>query len=96
MSATPHDFAPPPLLGPQVEDVVQVRAAMDPCLQVLKVALQARLVVLPCHTVHPGRGTALGREERIPQQVDGDVMRQRGELLLLPLPCCVPYAIQPR
>ena len=64
-------------------------------MQVQEVALQIRLVVLPRHAVHPGRGTALERQERIPQQIDRDVVQQRGELLLLPLPCSVPYTVQP-
>ena len=29
------------------------------------------------------------------QQIDRDVVQQRGELLLLPLPCSVPYTVQP-
>lgn len=35
-------------------------------MQLLQVALQVRLVVLPCHSVHPGCGTALERQERLP------------------------------
>jgi hypothetical protein len=34
------------------------------------------------------------REERHPECVDADVVEERGELLLLPLPCCLPYALQ--
>src|SRR6266446_2421925 len=51
-----------------------VRATMDPCVQVLKVALQVRRVVLPCHTVYPRCGTTLERHERIPKFVDRDVV----------------------
>jgi hypothetical protein len=72
-----------------------VRAALDPAVQFLKVALQVRLVVLPPHAIHPRCGTALERQERIPQSIDRDVVQQRGELLLLPLPCSVPYTVQP-
>ena len=72
-----------------------IRPAMDPVMQVQKVDLQTRLVVLPRHAVHPGRGTALERQERIPQQIDRDVVQQRGELVLLPLPCSLPYTVQP-
>lgn len=72
-----------------------ISAAMDSCVQVLKVALQPHLVVLPCHAINPGGGTALERQERLPQQVDCDVVQQRSELLLLPLPCSVPYTVQP-
>lgn len=72
-----------------------IRAAMDPCKQVLEVALQPGLVVLPCHPVHPGCGMALERQERVPQQIDSHMVQQRTELLLLPLPCSVPYTVQP-
>jgi hypothetical protein len=68
---------------------------MDPCMQIEEVALQTHLVVLPCHTVNPRSGTALERQERFPQQIDCDVVQQRSELLLLPLPCSVPYTVQP-
>jgi hypothetical protein len=68
---------------------------MDSRVQVEEVALQPRLVVLPCHAINPGGGTALERQERVPQQVGRDVVQQRGELLLLPLPCSDPYTVQP-
>ena len=38
--------------------------------QVQEVALQSHLIVLPRHAVHAGRGMALERQERIPQQID--------------------------
>ena len=68
---------------------------MDPSVQVLEVALQSRLVVLPRHAVHARGGMALERQERIPQQIDRYVVQQRGEPLLLPLPCSLPYTVQP-
>ncbi len=68
-----------------------IPAAMNPCMQVEEVALLTRLVVLPCHAIVPGSGTALERQERFPQQVNIDVLQQRGELLLLPLLGSVPY-----
>ncbi len=68
---------------------------MDPVVQVLEVALQTHLVVLPRQAVHPGRGTALERQERVPQKIDRHMVQQRGELLLLPLPCSLPYTVQP-
>ena len=68
---------------------------MDPCMQVQEVVLQSCLIVLPRHAVQAGRGMALERQERIPQQIDRDVVQQRSELLLLPLPCSVPYTVQP-
>ncbi len=68
---------------------------MDPVRAGPEGALQTRLVVLPRHTIHARCGTALERQERIPQQIDVDVVQQRRELLLLPLPCGLPYTVQP-
>ena len=53
-------------------------------MQVQEVVLQSCLIVLPRHAVHAGRGMALERQERIAQQIDREVVQQRGELLLLP------------
>ena len=64
-------------------------------MQGLQVALQARLVVHPTHAIDARCGTALERQERIAQHIDGDVVQQRSELLLLPLPCGLPYTFQP-
>ena len=33
-------------------------------------------------------------EERQPEKVDIDVVKERGEPFLLPLPCCLSYAFQ--
>ena len=63
-------------------------------LQSLEPRLEVRLVVLPCHAVHAGGGFALERVERRPERVDVDVVEKRGEPLLLPLPCGLPYAVQ--
>jgi hypothetical protein len=41
-------------------------AAMDPSMQVVKVALKTRLVVLPRHAADSGCGMALERQERLP------------------------------
>ena len=42
----------------------------------------------------PRGGLALERVERLPERIDRDVVQERGELLLLPLPCGLPYAVQ--
>ena len=67
---------------------------MDPVVQILEPGLEVCLVVLPCQPVHPGRGVPLEIEERHPEQVEGDVVEERGEPFLLPLPCGLPYAVQ--
>src|SRR5262249_47593595 len=53
-----------------------------------------RLVVSPSQSVHSRSGILLEFEERLPQQLDGDMVEERGELLLLPVPCHLPYAVQ--
>ncbi len=68
---------------------------MDPIVQSREPWLEFRLVVRPCHPVHAGGGLALECVERRPQPIGVDVVKQRGEPLLLPLPCCLPYALQP-
>ena len=65
-------------------------------MQILKIGLQVCLVVLPCQTIHPGRSLTLKRLERLPQQIDGDMVQQCGERLLRPQPCTVPDTVQPR
>src|SRR4030088_868235 len=54
---------------------------------------QVRLVVLPRHPVDTGGGFAFERVERHPERVDVDMVEKRGEPLLLPLPCGLPYAV---
>src|SRR6516165_3545611 len=71
-----------------------VCAPMDPSVQVLKPWLEVRLVVLPRHAIHARGGFALERIERQPESVDVDVVEERGEPLLFPLPCSSPYAAQ--
>ena len=90
LSAIRLRYEPPP------NRLRPVAAAMDPAMQILKIGLQVCLVVLPCQTIHPGRSLTLKRLECLPQQIDGDMVQQCGERLLLPLPCSVPYTVQPR
>ena len=67
---------------------------MNPRVQISEVSVKVCFVGLPRHAVHAGGGIALEREERHPQQIDVEVVEERGELLLLPLPCGLPYALQ--
>ncbi len=71
-----------------------IRPPMDPSVQILKPALEVCLVVLPRHAIHSWRRLALQPIERYPERIDIDVVEKRGEPLLLPLPCCLPYAVQ--
>src|SRR5262249_54702799 len=56
--------------------------------------LEIRLVFSPSQPVHSGSGILLEFEERLPEQLEGDMVEERGELLLLPVPCHLPYAVQ--
>ena len=67
---------------------------MNPCVQISEVSVKVCSVGLPRQPVHAGGGVALEREERLPEQIDAEVVEERGELLLLPLPCGLPYAIE--
>ena len=63
-------------------------------MQILDPRFEVRLVVMPRHAIHAGGGFALKRVERRPERVGIDVVEERGELSLLPLPCGFPYAVQ--
>ena len=67
---------------------------MDPVVQISEVSVKVCLVVLPGQPVHPRRGVPLEIEERHSEQVEADVVEERGESFLLPLPCGLPYAVQ--
>jgi site-specific DNA recombinase len=71
-----------------------IRSPPDPVVQVLELALKVCLVVLPCQPIHARRGILLEFVERLFEQVDADVVEERGEPLLLPFPCDFPYAVQ--
>jgi hypothetical protein len=72
-----------------------VRSPMDPCMQILKLALKVRLIVPPCQAVHSRSRALFQFEERLFEMIRADVVEERGELLLFPLPCYLPYAFQP-
>ena len=63
-------------------------------MEILEIALEVRLVVLPGHPVDSSGGFAFERVESCRERVDVDMVEKRGEPLLLPLPCGLPYAVQ--
>ena len=63
-------------------------------MQIYEPGLEVCLVVLTCRTVYAGRGVPLQLQEREPKEIDTDMMGERGEPLLLPIPCCSSYAFQ--
>src|SRR6266700_5082496 len=62
---------------------------MNASVQVLKLALKVCLVLSPCQPVHTGCGVLLEFEEHLFEQIDADVVEERGEPFLL-LAVCVP------
>src|SRR5215204_2557379 len=71
-----------------------IRSPLDSLVQVLELALKVRLVVRPPQSIHARRGILLEFVERFFEQVEADVVEERGEPLLLPFPCGYPYAFQ--
>src|SRR6266446_3393212 len=67
---------------------------MDAGMQVLEIALKVLLVVPTCQPIHPRCSILLEFKECLFEVIDIDVVEERGELLLLPLPCGLPYAVQ--
>jgi hypothetical protein len=67
---------------------------LDPRTQILEFALEVRLVGLPAHSIHTGRGLLPELIVCFLKQIDADVVQERGEPFLLPLPCGLPYAVQ--
>src|ERR1700754_2004551 len=63
-------------------------------MQVREIALEVLLVVPPPQTVDACCGMLLECKELRFEQLDADVVEQRGEPLLLPFPCSSPYALQ--
>ena len=53
-------------------------------MQISEVLLKVCGIGLPRQSVHPGGGVAFEREERLPEQIDAEVVEERGELLFLP------------
>src|ERR1700692_2340697 len=65
---------------------------MDPCVQINELSLKVCRIGLSRQPVRSRGGVALEHEERLPEQIDAEVVEERGELLLLPLLSCLPYA----
>jgi hypothetical protein len=63
-------------------------------MQIHEPELEVCRIVLPRQSVYAGRGVPLQLEERQPEKIDIDVVKERGEPFLLPLPCCLSYAFQ--
>ena len=71
-----------------------VRSSVESRVQVLEVAPEGCLVLRPCQPIHAGGGVLFEFVEGVLKPVDGEMVEERSELLLPPLPCGLPYAIQ--
>jgi len=67
---------------------------MDAPVQLLEPFFEALAVLLPGDAVHSSGRLRLKPEVRLSKELDIDKVHQRGELLLLPLPCGLAHAIQ--
>jgi hypothetical protein len=64
--------------------------SLNPVVQIRNLAIKICLVGSPSHSIHAGSGLALEGVERRPEGFRGDVMEERRELLLRPVPCGLP------
>src|SRR6476620_12753484 len=71
-----------------------IRSPLDPIMQVLEPAPEVCLVVPPRQPIHTRRGVFPELVERLSEEIDADVVEERGEPLLLPCLCDLPYAFQ--
>ena|SRR6202035_1994741 len=71
-----------------------VRSAMHPAMQILQIPLEIRLVVLPCHSINPRCGVSAKRQKRVVQPVEGDVVKERAESLVLVPFCSYTHTVQ--
>jgi hypothetical protein len=67
---------------------------MNASMQVLDIAIEVLLVFRPRQTVYARCGLLFKFEECLIEQINADVVEERGELLLLPFLCYSPYALQ--
>jgi hypothetical protein len=63
-------------------------------MQILEIALKVCLIVPPCQAIHSRCRVLSEFKKRLFEVVRADVVEERGELLLIPLPCYLPYAFQ--
>ena len=71
-----------------------IRSSLDAIMQALDVAREVCLVVLPRQPIYAGSGVLVEFGERLYEQIDADVVEERGEPLLPPFPGHFPYAFQ--
>ena len=67
---------------------------MNPLMQISEVSVKVCFVGPPRQSIYSRCGVSLEFDERLTKPIDGDVVQERGEPLLLPFPCDFPYAFQ--
>jgi len=71
-----------------------IRPSMDSAVQICQLLIQVRLVLLPRHAIDSWCSSSLQGVEAAPQQIDGDVVEQRGEPRPLIFACCLTHTKQ--
>src|SRR5580692_2969348 len=72
-----------------------IGSAMNSAMKIDQSILQSVFILLPSNPVHSRCGFPLEGVKAFPQQIDGQMVEQGGELHLLILFCCFPHAGQP-
>src|ERR1022692_3661402 len=72
-----------------------VSAAVNPAVKINEPTFQPGFVLFPRDTVHPGSGFSLQSVKTFPEQPDGQMVEQSGELHPLPFLCCFTHTRQP-
>src|ERR1700677_566974 len=67
---------------------------MDSAMKILQLLIQGRFVLVPRHTIDSGRRISLQGVVAVPQQIDSNVVEQRGEPRPLVLTCCLTHTKQ--
>src|SRR5689334_22733073 len=83
-----RDIPPPCRLRP-------IRSPPDPLVQILDPTIEVCLVGPPSQSIHTRCRVPLESKERSPQHGWAEMVVERGEPLRPPLPCRLPYAVQP-
>src|SRR5580704_16837735 len=72
-----------------------IGSAMNSAMKSGQPILEPVFILLPGNPIHSRCGLPLEGVKALPQQIDGQMVEQGGELHLLISPCCFPHASQP-
>src|SRR5665213_610176 len=71
-----------------------IRSPMDSAMQIRQLLIEVRLILFPRHAVDSRRSLPLQSVKAFPQQIDGNVVEQRGEPRPLIFTCCLTHTKQ--